>query len=135
MVAVPWRAAAGSGTVPLRRRSGVAGQAGLGRGESVGGGEAISVAGLGGGRPEVGARRARPVAAMAGDEARSGQQGKRAGARLSREQGRSFVRCVVVACVSGAVAKLATVTTHGREGASYTCGLIILTKFDFSNRV
>ena len=102
------------------RRSGVAGQAGLGRGESVGGGEAISVAGLGGGRPEVGARRARPVAAMAGDEARSGQQGKRAGARLSREQGRNFVRCVVVACASGAVAKLATVTTHGREGASYT---------------
>ena len=72
MVAVPRRAAGGSGTVPLRRRSGVAGQAGLGRGESVGGGEAISVAGLGGGRPEVGARRARPVAAMAGDEARSG---------------------------------------------------------------
>ena len=120
MVAVPRRAVGGSGTVPLRRRSGVAGQAGLGRGESVGGGEAISVAGLGGGRPEVGARRARPVAAMAGDEARSGQQGKRAGARLSREQGRSFVRCVVVACASGAVAKLATVTTHGREGASYT---------------
>ena len=66
MVAVPRRAAGGSGTVPLRRRSGVAGQAGLGRGESVGGGEAISVAGLGGGRPEVGARRARPAAAMAG---------------------------------------------------------------------
>ena len=38
------------------------------------------------------------------------------------------------ACASGAVANLATVSTHGR-GESYTCGLIFLTQFEFSNLV
>ena len=72
-------------------------------------------------------RRVRESEAEQSSTARCGSE-RRSGAR------EKLSATGVVACASGTVANLATVSTHGR-GESYTCGLIFLTQFEFSNLV